>query len=383
MKKASIWSVPVCALAAGLALAVPRPAAASAATTVSRPMYAAFKDAALNGVRAVSARDVWAVGENANVTTLVAHWNGARWSRSSTGPGDFRGVASSSARDVWAVGAINESRTGGYAPQPLAEHWNGSSWTRVGTPHRSGAVSFRGVAVKSPRDAWAVGAINRTGPGVLASTPLIEHWNGKTWAVQRIPVPAHGGSLSAVAATSPSNAWAVGTAGGPVQGTLIEHWNGKTWKRVPSPNPPGSTTSSLNAVTAVSSGNVWAVGSAVINDLNQTLAMHWDGRHWTVTPSATPRVGGVLDGVAAAQASDIWAVGTSDVGYWQPRNYTLVEHWNSIRHRWTVVPSPGPPGTYPMVLSGVSAVSRDDVWAVGVNSNTTTLILHWNGKSWS
>lgn len=40
------------------------------------------------------------------------------------------------------------------------------------------------------------------------------------------------GLLSAVAATSASNAWAVGntTAGAPGNKTLILHWNGTAWK---------------------------------------------------------------------------------------------------------------------------------------------------------
>ena len=41
--------------------------------------------------------------------------------------------------------------------------------------------------------------------------------------------------VSAVAATSARNAWAVG--GGPR--TVILHWNGAAWKRVPSPSLAG------------------------------------------------------------------------------------------------------------------------------------------------
>jgi hypothetical protein len=104
---------------------------------------------------------------------------------------------------------------------------------------------------------------------------------------------------------------AVGFTGFPAQAdvvvghTLIEHWNGKTWTRVPSPNPPGSSASSLRAVTAVSSANAWAVGIAIVGDLYKTLAMHWDGRHWTMTPSPTPLPNGTLDRVAASWINNI------------------------------------------------------------------------------
>ena len=80
LKKAFTWLAPICALVTGLALTVPEPAAASVARPVSQSAYTAFKNAALNGVLAVSARDVWAVGANDNATTLILHWNGESWS---------------------------------------------------------------------------------------------------------------------------------------------------------------------------------------------------------------------------------------------------------------------------------------------------------------
>jgi hypothetical protein len=35
------------------------------------------------------------------------------------------------------------------------------------------------------------------------------------------------------------------------------------------------------------------------------------------------------------------------------------------------------------VLWGVSAVSRTSIWAVGSSDYASTLIVHWNGKTWS
>lgn len=43
-----------------------------------------------------------------------------------------------------------------------------------------------------------------------ASQTLVEHWNGKTWKVQPSPNPGKGTLLFGVAATSSTNAWAVG-----------------------------------------------------------------------------------------------------------------------------------------------------------------------------
>src|SRR5438067_4164099 len=81
----------------------------------------------------------------------------------------------------------------------------------------------------------------------------------------------------------------------------------------------------------------------------------------TYKARATGRVG-VLGGIVAVSAWDIWAVGNgngvSDAG--QP----LVEHWNGTS--WTIVPSPRGD------LWSVSALSARDIWAVG-STGTETL----------
>jgi hypothetical protein len=47
-----------------------------------------------------------------------------------------------------------------------------------------------------------------------------------------------------------------------VEQTLVEHWNGSAWKAQPSPNPGGSSNNNdLSGVAATSSTNAWAVGT--------------------------------------------------------------------------------------------------------------------------
>jgi hypothetical protein len=79
-------------------------------------------------------------------------------------------------------------------------------------------------------DLWAVGEY--AGGSRVVRRPLIEHWNGARWAVQRSRVTA--GVLTAVAAVSPGDAWAVGRSG---HRALIERWNGRSWRSVPSDTP--------------------------------------------------------------------------------------------------------------------------------------------------
>src|SRR5207253_3187946 len=105
---------------------------------------------------------------------------------------------------------------------------------------------------------------------------------------------------------------------------------------------------------------------------------------WSVVKS--PNVGGSrpsLGAVAAVSKSDVWAVGLhySNNGSFPSR--TLIEHWNGTS--WSIVPSPNP-GKFSQLYK-LAAVSANDIWAVGRfntgNSILQTLIEHWNGTSWS
>ena len=220
MKKATAprkwraWFLPICALAAALAFTVPASAATAAVTRPGSPQAYKTFPGRLYSVSAVSADDAWAVGLNPS-GLLIVHWNGRAWSQSLTGPGYLEGVAASSARNVWAVGGTNW-----FSPdQTLAERWNGKTWTQVRTPSPAGGGYFNAVAATSPENAWAVGQ-SGPGPGTpSATTPLIERWNGRTWTIQRYQAPAGGGHFTAVAATSPRNAWAVGATDPASEGT--------------------------------------------------------------------------------------------------------------------------------------------------------------------
>ena len=122
--------------------------------------------------------------------------------------------------------------------------------------------------------------------------------------------------VSAVAATSVRNAWAVG--GGPR--TVILRWNGKAWRRVPSPNP---TAGILEGVAAASARSAWAVGSIG----GHTLILHWTGTVWEQvhSPNPTPDHGENLTGVAATSARNAWVAGYAAGG-----GQVLIAHWNGV-----------------------------------------------------
>src|SRR5205814_8590650 len=109
------------------------------------------------------------------------------------------------------------------------------------------------------------------------SATLIERQTspGAPWTVVGQPIIAGSNpSLSSISASSPTDAWAVGTySNGTNNQTLIEHWNGSVWSRVNSPNP-GPAHNILTGVSAVGPNNAWVVGFTAFPDT--PLMLHCD-----------------------------------------------------------------------------------------------------------
>src|SRR2546421_158680 len=135
----------------------------------------------------VSARDVWAVGYFRNASnvlqTLIEHWNGHKWSVvSSPNAGmqnnQLAGVTAVSATDIWAVGNFEPAIN--VPVQTLTLHWNGTSWSVVSSPNvGSGFNTLQAAAAVSTNEVWAVGQ-SSTASGVVQT--LIEQWNGTVWS---------------------------------------------------------------------------------------------------------------------------------------------------------------------------------------------------------
>ena len=267
--------------------------------------------------------------------------------------------------------------------------WNGGTWKIVPnpTPDSSTNSSLRGVAAVSSHDTWAIGYYYDSKAQTYDA--LIEHWNGAKWKIVPSPNPSKIG-LNGVAADRANGVWTMGSintgAGG---GTLTEHWNGTNWKIVSSPNPAGALSSGLSAVAVLSPNNVWAVGAYSTSTDMLTLIMHWNGHKWSIVQSpnrpSAPHTRDQLSGIAAVSANNIWAVGISGVG--TGSDQTLIEHWNGSK--WRIVPSPNG-SQFGSRLFGVAALSANDAWAVGSYSPqsgeippSNTLVEHWNGTKWS
>jgi hypothetical protein len=161
-----------------------------------------------------------------------------------------------------------------------------------------------------------------------------------------------------------------------------------SWTIVPSPNDePLLIGNTLVDVVAISPEDAWAVGfdySAVYcTYCPEPLVIHWDGAAWSLVETPIIAQAKVeLTSVTAVSSDDVWAVGhwlndtTLSAG-------TLIEHWDGTS--WSVVASPNP-GMF-NALYGVSAQAADDIWAVGDKwlnwSAKVPLIIHYDGKQWS
>src|ERR1019366_844171 len=107
------------------------------------------------------------------------------------------GVAAISSTDVWAVGSSGPAGPAGATPTPQR---NSTAWSIVKSPDASNAATLGGdqltaVAAVSTDDVWAVGdigtqALDYTSQSQLESSAvqtLIEHWNGTSWSTVEAP----------------------------------------------------------------------------------------------------------------------------------------------------------------------------------------------------
>jgi hypothetical protein len=420
----------VVALGAG---APARPAAGGiwrVVPTVS-PQAAAKTQSALFGVSLTSAADGWAVGNL--VTTvpnpqggprlvvsraLAERWNGTSWqqvamAQPATQHARMQAVSDLGSNDAWAVGFIGDvapltsSPSGG-----LVEHWDGTRWLIARTPGSS-AETLDAVAGTGPSDVWVAGSMNLGAPPPAGDNTFFEHFNGTTW--QAVPGPAGNFSedpveVTALAALSPSDVWAVGTqnpelSGQPGSLNMAAHWNGTAWTVVPTPNLGNSVSQAdvPTGVTAISATDVWASGveftgcqaasarggsRLAAGGLGPVLplalrlrpgglrrlpgatgpclvpyVLHWDGKSWSLIETPNPGAfGTALEGITALSASDIWAVGQTQSSATGPVG-TLTEHFNGTS--WSVAASPDPGNAGNDELFAVASSGGHQLDAVG------------------
>jgi hypothetical protein len=354
-------------LTAALLAVAPAASAAPARYPARAPAAAANQQ--LDNIQAVSATDLWVLGQNDTTSApLVWHGNGRSWTQipvpgSMLHGGDLANIAATSPDSAWAVGTTGSSQT-------LILHWNGTAWSRQASPN-AGLDLLDSATATSAGNAWAVGY---TGDSPATDRTLILHWNGRKWSPVTSPKPL-AGMLNAVTAVSADDAWAVGvstTATGAHPKALVMHWNGKSWQRqAGAPAVAGG----LLAVAATAK-TAWAVGGT---SGAPALTLHLAGSRWYVVPTAD-LASATLSGVVVASGGTVWADGIS---FFSNSYHGLVVRWNGST--WKAVPSPLQGAGN--VLYAIGAGPSGSMWAVGDYWSSTTTRLNgtsmlWNGKKW-
>jgi hypothetical protein len=289
----------------------------------------------LNGVAAASPDEIWVAGHAAQ-QPLLARWDGAAWDLPPGPAADaaligagFQGIARS-AEGAIAVGGGYDRLAG--TEVPLVQHWNGSSWASWSAPDAARDYVLTDVAMFGA-EAWAVGHGFSWG----SAGPVALHWDGSVWRHEATP-PVAKGKLLAVSGTSPTDVWAVGAAD---RAGLIMHYDG-AWTRVPAP----STKFPLTGVAAIAADDVWAVG--------RDRVLRWDGRKW----------GRVKAPITAANT--VTALGPDDI--WVAGGRGELAHFDG--RRWSVTASPHPMGETAVWLA--SASLPGSVWMVGSHQAGST-----------
>jgi hypothetical protein len=184
----------------------------------------------------------------------------------------------------------------------------------------------------------------------------------RPWQVVKVTDSDQYDPMQAVAASGTRNAWTF-SAGVPGAGVVAQHWDGRAWRTVPVPDGlPGI----VQAVSATSPANAWAVGDA--DDASQgSFVLRWNGQRW-VRAHTFPT--GIVSDVTAVRPGQAWVFSGN-------RRDAGVGTWHFDGRRWTQF-------QLPFNLERGSALSRDDVWAIGnTPQDVFKLIAHYDGKTWT
>jgi hypothetical protein len=320
-----------------------------------------------------SASNIWLSGE-ANNTSELWHWDGARWTAvGGAAGGSFGALWGTASDDVWATGAGAGS----------LRHFDGSTWSTVsiggnGSPtmvagsRRDDVWATNGTTLYhlhhacesgqprvftrfdapsdlhdlvagGPNDLWGIGGDTR-----------LHHWNGTSWTMET-PFAMFGDEtiVRRIAGWPPNDVWAAALH--------VTRWNGSAWIDM---TPPGATSSTEHHVWGRGPNDVWVERRGGIE------MFHWNGVSWT--QSGFPASVNVA-GLSAFGETDAWAVGNNSFGA------TYFEHWDGSA--WTAKTYSTLGRLGPLGLFGVTS---SNVWALVINFDVfDTRLIHYDGVSWT
>jgi putative hemolysin len=329
----TIATVVLCAVAWGVA-----PASASTTWRVQPVPPPAMGNGELTGVSCPASGICMAVGyyvakATGEQQTLGERWANGAWAVEPTpSPGDtgieqLTSVSCLSPTDCTAAGVYSSATA---YENTLIEHWDGTSWTVVASPNPAGTTTAEldAVSCASATSCTATGLYDGGSGHQTHVLPLAEHWDGTSWTIQHVPLPA--GSTSAnlssgVSCPTPTRCIAVSL------GLLAEQWNGTRWTVLATPTPGQADRPAFRGVSCSSAKNCTAVGGYLnASNVDEPLVERWNGAAWTIQTDAAP-ANTTLDGVSCTSGTSCTAVGDDVTG-------VVAEHWDGTS--WTIQPMP-------------------------------------------
>jgi hypothetical protein len=219
---------------------------------------------------------------------------------------------------------------------------------------RANASGYSVVVATGSREAWVFGGTNPGGP----STPVAERWNGRAMTPSALPTGLTG-FISDASAPSATDIWAASQ-----YGRYVLHWNGTRWRLA-----MRWRDGMITGLTAVSANDVWVFGTTA-SGTQETGTWHFNGRSWTRAAGSAASI----YRASAVSRHDIWAIAAS------PGADSILQYlgrtWRPV-HTGRVLAG--------VTLHDVMAVSDDSVWVVGdeVSGSSARIVLaHWNGVRW-
>lgn len=276
------------------------------------PAPAGASVSGLTGVSCVSPSWCMAVGYAYTgpgvAVTVVEHWNGAGWHLQvlpKPGGSTLESVSCSSPENCAAVGSYQR----GSNTDTLVERWDGHTWTHQPSPNSadSNVNSLNWVSCTSHTQCVAVGNDD--------PTPFAESWNGRTWTFQDFQAPAGGlfYRLSSVSCTSATACTAAGSSvtASLAESPLAERWDGSTWTIQDVPLPAGAGNTALYGISCTGAASCTAVGTSAPprGFPERALAETWNGRRWAIQPTAQPDQKKIMSSVSCVAPRTCTAVG--------------------------------------------------------------------------
>ena len=248
------------AAAAVFILALGMPAAsASTVSPLPSPGWRALPlpdlGGGLNDLSALGPSSAWAVGaEIPTNDAILLHWNGRAWSSGPTtgipAGVTLQGVDARSNRDILVSGFDTNSQNN------VVYRFNGSTWTSLPRP----SAADPGLAPYSASfgpggQIWA--------EGWISGLPAFFKLTAAGWKTYPTGVTARS-FLRQPLFVTPDDAWSIGitNVGTPAFSPLLLHFDGKSWSQVPTPPlPPAAVSATLSGIVVAPGGRLWLSGN--------------------------------------------------------------------------------------------------------------------------